>query len=598
MSAIQSGRSFLRSLVVGLHAAALGWCVAMPWQAAQAAQSDRQQAPFRLEALVDFPDDALTSPVPVTAKHIDAMMQRLKELGVRRVTWGYYGDGRGGYLIPTACRDQDWKNLALTYRQLGNPLKVAVEAGHRHGLEVYAYFKPYETGPAVMPPEGSPEAKHDGRLPHKGASLAWLDPFVVQHPQLRIKHRDPLPQTIKAIAVRAIRLTKSDAAPTRITKDRLEIWTSPNNYRYRRAGGVPELLQSVEKSPREVRDAEGRVLTRKGDPVRVLTLAGLNIQEKYVLVTTTFSDGVGDFTNSGIALLTALDGNGREIPGVFASGGAIWMGSMVDFRKGGLMFDYGFGASPVTLDRPNASGKQGFVAFTAGRNEYLPGALCETEPKVQKFWLSCLDEMIAAGVDGVDFREENHSTHTDFPEEYGYNPIVLKRCEGLAGNLEDNVARVRGEAYTDFLRQCKQRLSASGKRMRYNLQLDFLRPDPPACRLLAYPANLRFEWRRWLEEGLMDEANIRFYQLPFSAVFDDKIAQEIIAVCRQRGIPMCVNRYLHNETLPAEVQRVKNDGRFAGFIFYETQSFLKFDASGDCTLSNPAVQNAVDGLKK
>ena len=56
----------------------------------------------------------------------------------------------------------------------------------------------------------------------------------------------------------------------------------------------------------------------------------------------------------------------------------------------------------------------------------------------------------------------------------------------------------------------------------------------------------------------MDEANLRFYQLPFNAVFDDKIAQEMIAVCRRRSIPVCVNRYIHPDAaknLPAEIRR-------------------------------------------
>lgn len=563
---------------------------------------DQQTRQFRLEALVDFVDDALASPVPVTPQHVDAMMQRLKELGVRRVTWAYYGDGHGGYVIPVECNGERWKNLELTYKLLGNPLKVAVEAGHRHGLEVYAYFKPYETGPAVVIPEGSPEAKQNGLIPLQGGSLGWADPFVARHPDLRIQHRaEGLIDNAARPPVCSIRLTKRDAAPTRITKEHLQIWTSSNNYRYERVDVAPKFSDAVEESSREVCDQNGTILTRKGDPVRVLTLSGLNLRDKYLLVTTDFCDGPGDFSNAGTALLTALDEQDQRIPGVFATGRTIWLATMVDFRNGGLVFDHGRGDAMLTLDEANASGKKGFIAFTAGRNKYLPGALCETEPKVQEFWLSCLDEIIAAGVDGVDFREENHSTHTDFPKEYGFNPVVLERCQGLEGNLEENIARVRGEAYTDFLRKCKERLSANGRLMRYNLQLDYLRPDPPACRLLAYPANLHFEWQRWLKEGLLDEVNIRFYQLPFNAVFDDSVAQEMVAACRQRNIPMCVNRYIPQDAgkvLPAEIQRVKQDGRFAGFIFYETASFLKFDASGGCTLSNPAVQEAADRARE
>ena len=48
----------------------------------------------------------------------------------------------------------------------------------------------------------------------------------------------------------------------------------------------------------------------------------------------------------------------------------------------GLIFDYGWGSAPVTLDAPNGSDRSGFIAFTRGRNAFLPAALCETEPQV------------------------------------------------------------------------------------------------------------------------------------------------------------------------------------------------------------------------
>ena len=41
---------------------------------------------FTIEALVDFPDDAMSAPEPIGPAHIDAMMRRLVECGVRRVS--------------------------------------------------------------------------------------------------------------------------------------------------------------------------------------------------------------------------------------------------------------------------------------------------------------------------------------------------------------------------------------------------------------------------------------------------------------------------------------------------------------------------------
>ena len=561
---------------------------------------------FLLETLVDFPDDVTSNGRPLTELDIDALMAKLATLGIRRVSWAYYGDGHGGFINPKGYREDyqgEWDNYDATYRGLGNPLKVAVAAGHRHGLEVYAYFKPYETGPGYAFPEGSPEAKTWGVLDHKGGKIAWLDSFVRDHPQLRVKRRtDDLAPGVDSAPIKSIRLIKQDAAPTRIGQDDIQIWTSPNNFRYQPTRLPITMTNTVENARHEVRDIKGALLTRKGDPVRVLTLTGLDLLDKYVLVTTSLKDGTPDFSNSGVEIMQALDEAGREIPGVFATGGAIAFESSNDFRRAGLMFDHGFGAKVITLDAPNTNGKRGLIAFTRGRNEYLPGALCETEPAVRKFWLECLEEMIAAGVDGVDFREENHSTHTDYPHEYGFNEVVLAKARARPGELLANIAAVRGEAYTDFLRACKSRLAQAGKRMRYNLQLDYLRPDPPPERLLAYTLNLNLEWRRWIDEGLMDEAILRFFSLPPSVVFDDPIAREIITRCQAKGLPMTINRYVAQgfagSKLTDELQRFHQDGRFSGFIFYETYEFIKYGPTpGECEVSAPAVAAAAASVR-
>ena len=123
--------------------------------------SEGARPPFRLEALVDFPDDALKA--VITPAHVDSMMAALREMGVARVSWGYYGDGHGGYMLPSDLNDQ-WRNYSDTLRSLENPLRVAVEAAHRHGLELYAYYKPYETGPGISLPDGSPEGRGFGRI--------------------------------------------------------------------------------------------------------------------------------------------------------------------------------------------------------------------------------------------------------------------------------------------------------------------------------------------------------------------------------------------------------------------------------------------------
>lgn len=564
----------------------------MPLAAITAAAIGAADAPaqdasdFRLEALTDFVDDALGA--TITHAHIKAMMARLREMGVTRVSWAYYGDGHGGYLVPAGI-DALWQNLADTYSGLGNPLKVAVEAAHANGIECYAYYKPYETGPAVALAEGSPEARAFGRVPQRGAWLTWFDPFVVKNPHLRIRHRpDETIADMSDVPICSIKLTKSDDSPTRVTVEHLQIWSSELNCRYQPLDIEFSVTEAVEPSPRDVRDINGTLLTRKGDRVRTLTLSGFELSDPCILVTTDFTDGPGDFGNAGADLLSAFDSEGNEIPGVFFTGAMIYMRERIDFRNWGVIFDCGYGRQRAVLDAPNAAGNAGAIGFTRGRNEYLPGALCETEPEVRAFWLSCIREMLDAGVDGIDFRVENHGTHTEFPEEYGFNQVILDECARRGQTDLSTIAAVRGEAYTEFLRQAKLLIGSRGKRMRINLNIDWFRPDRPANRALAYPANMDFDWRTWVDEGLLDEAIMRMFQFPFDALFDDAVAREMIERCRERGIPLTVNRYV-KPTAPDEFTRTRADGRFAGFILYETASYLRFTPEGGCNRVNDNV---------
>jgi len=229
---------------------------------------------------------------------------------------------------------------------------------------------------------------------------------------------------------------------------------------------------------------------------------------------------------------------------------------------------------------------QGCLALARGRNAYLPGALCESEPAVQDFWLSCVREMLDDGVDGIEFRVENHSSHTDTPEDYGFNQVVLDRVPDDSHDMLADISRVRGEAYTRFLRRAKQAISTAGRKMRVNLNVDWFRPpeDRPRSRKLAYPANIDFDWSRWVGEGLLDEAMLRPFGKPFASVFDgDEVARDMVEVCAKHDVPVTVNRYVWcNAGLLDELKRALHDGRFSGFVLYETWSFMGFTPDGEC----------------
>ena len=110
---------------------------------------------FLLSATVDFPDDVGFG--VYTPEFLDRMMALLGGLGVRRVYWLYYGD-----VDPAS----EWAGTMIDYmkygratlERIGEPVRAAVPVAHRHGLELYAVLKPYNTGLSGTYPEGSPQA--------------------------------------------------------------------------------------------------------------------------------------------------------------------------------------------------------------------------------------------------------------------------------------------------------------------------------------------------------------------------------------------------------------------------------------------------------
>ena len=579
---------------------------------------------FVLETLVDFPDDALSTTVPVTRAHIENLFDNLQALGVTRVIWAWYGDGRAPWIMPDIAggleqpgltQDQNqWANYAQTLAQMSSPLAVAAEVAHARGMEVYAYFKPYETGPGAAIPNGFAFLHPEKSLPTTGGRLVWLDPFVAENPHLRLQRYAPPAVNDAGRTISSIRLTKSDDAPTRIKADAIRVWVSDDNASYRPLAQAFTFSDSVEPSPDDVFDIYDNRVTAKGAPVRVLTLSGLSIDAPFIAVTTTFTDGTPDFSNAWHRLVQPRDEAGQPIEGVYATGRAIWFAEAEQFPVGGLMFDTGRGPEVVAIDQPTSPlsnakkqlanwakrhhpalakldidsqvdpARGGVIGWARGRCDRLSGALCETSAEVRAFWLSCIRTILDAGVDGIELRVENHSSHTDFPHEYGFNPEVLSQVEDKSQLADLESARkavtpIRTEAYTQFVRDAHALTQARGKVLRTNLNLDWFRPrsERPGSRKIAYPDNINFDWQTWIAEGLVDAAMLRMFARPLDDVWaGEATAKAMIDACQQHGIPLTVNRYVWvNEGLADDLQRVREDGRFAGFVLYEVWSFAQ-----------------------
>lgn len=562
--------------------------------------------PFVLSATVDFPDDVI--PGPYDARLLDELMGTLKSMGVRRVYWLYYGDVEPeSFWAGSLYENPQIPYGTQTIEAIGEPLKAAVPVAHRHGLEIYGVLKPYNTG--MSGTNGPSSGRRLSGIEQIGGAVPQVIPFLEKYPHTRLRRR-PDTRASHGASVRKIRLLKRDDSPTRIRPENLQLWTSEDNGRYTRLDAALSVTERVEPAPREVRNYYGDLVVAKGTPVRTLTIDGLNIHERFVVVTTDFTDEDGDFVNTACGMVEAYgDDLGTPLPVVVASRGAVWNGPR-NLGDNSPDYDSGMGHFEIPLDvNASAEGgnhfwdrmaRGGLVGFAQGKNNYLPGTVSEVYPEVHRLWDGWVDRILETGVDGIDIRVSSHGSLVDEPWEYGFDePVVeayrMKYDADPWGSDNDLVrfSQLRGEHFTSFMRRTSNRARSMGRKMQAHIHTEAFRPDIVHGQIMGFPPNTHFAWQDWMRNGLLD--GITFRMSWFEALEDmpgtppvrsrlsnalrDPVAVEALELALELGIPAYMNRYIEravgDQEYLSDWKTAMQDERFAGFDLYESACFIR-----------------------
>ena len=592
-----------------------------------------RKSPFILSATVDFPDDVIYG--TYTPELLNRMMVQLKEIGVTRIYWLYYGDvEKDSYWAGgnSTLDDPIFPYGQQTFRNIGEPLKAAVPFAHAHGLEIYGVLKPYNGGAACTYPEGASESGASNVLTRIGGPLMRTIPFLERYPDTRVQRRPIEIQTNNDnTKIRKIRLLKKDDSPTRVRGTDIQIWTSESNFKYKRKQIDFTVKETVEPAPREVRNYYGNIITKEGAPVRILTIEGLNLSDQYIAITTGLK-GKGDFVNTAVGMVEAYGDGPEPLWVVVATRGAIWVLPR-DFSEYGLDFDCGLGTYETSFDDQNNqrddSGNWkwmlagGVIAFARGKNEYLAGTPCEAYPEVRRLWSGWAQRIIDSGVDGIDVRISAHGSLTNEPSEYGYNKIIVdefKKKYGKAPDASDTdmslLAELRGEHFTSFIRETSKSIRSAGGKMQVHVHTEAFRRNPCHGQMMGFPDNIRFDWKSWVTEGLLDGVTFRtswFEGLedrpenpPFRSrlvnALDDPYAKESLTTLVNAGIPAYLNRYFQrsvgDEEYLADLENVYLDERFAGFDLYEFSEMARANPEGTTLNSHQGRMEMVMGKAK
>jgi len=131
------------------------------------------------------------------------------------------------------------------------------------------------------------------------------------------------------------------------------------------------------------------------------------------------------------------------------------------------------------------------------------------------------DYLVERGYDGVTFYTYVENFQMRYMDEFGFNePVVteFKKRHGIDIRTETfdpkALAELRGEYVTQFLRELHASLAAAGKKLCVRISPDAADSHMPelwraAGKVkLSTAGNIRMDWERWVQEGLVDELNV------------------------------------------------------------------------------------------
>jgi len=518
--------------------------------------------------------------------HIDSLMAYVAGLGATRMNWvfagfnGRYDNYPGGFDL----------------------IREAVDAAHRHGLEFFITFKPFEGAIPQPLPLTLPHGEGCGAVWDERGIYPRCDPFAAANPHLRIERR-PGTHAFSG-SLRGIRLIKADDKPTRIKASHLSIWTSKTQNHFERYEGPVHFTETIER----------RHVFPSWRDCRVLTLDGLNIPEdhRYIIVRCELADASGDFTNERRAMLEVVNDQSQLEPWTHSGGpynfdkdfdGHLWCNFWQEITEYGRRDDvrnilgdreaarphfedaFNFGSSDVT--KQHTLDGLGYFAFMRGRPRYLHGALHPIYPEVREHWLDDIRFCIDRGADGADIRLSNHSTHSNEPWEYGFNAPVLERAGG-SDDLEV-IARVNGDSFTLFLQEAAKLLHEHGKQIGIHLNATMLERDARGT-LSRMPANFDWQWRKWVID-IVDQVQLK--SMHMVREWDaHRLADIYTAVANAAGKPVsfissnkevdfCDHKGgIGHDRVRWEMDFVRNHPRIDTYELYETAQLARLDDTG------------------
>jgi hypothetical protein len=549
--------------------------------------------PLELEAVVDFADDLHYG--AYTSAMFEQLFDEYQRWGLRRVHWMYNGGTRRGWW--RNAHVGIWEHFQQTVQNIGGEILPHVVAlARQRGIELYGLWKPFELGHMLCTaPPGSDAARTRGKLLRRGGWIYWIADVAQQRRDLMMCRKPGTFGLARTDPITRLELVKEDDRPIGFGTGDLQLFVSDDNASYRPYRGAVRVSQNVVDYPLwEHTPGGGRALDRRRR-CRVISLDQLHITSPYVVIVA--PGGKRSFANTLVNLLHVHGELGEDrlltyglkqrVPHLDYDIATATRsnGSGRDFLDVGIEFDVLPGTPSACLAGFDAIAQRhvldsgdGILAFARGKDRDTAACMSPAFEQTRALWMGWVDDMLAYGVDGVDLRVRHHHSHLTWGE-FGFETPVRDAFLDRHGvdiwttDAFDPAAlrRLRGEFYTQFYREVRQRLRQAQRPLRLHVSTTMdIEPQ------LGGAMNMHFDWRKWLDEGLADSITLK------EIYPETSLADEVLAVARRHGVPVYFSpfgntiwRSGRGAALLAERLDLAQRAGCDGFQLYESCSVIR-----------------------
>jgi hypothetical protein len=520
-----------------------------------------EKRPFRLCMTYDMPDNVI--PNHYTPERLRQEVRMLADWGIRRLDWLDYSD------FPGLWDARLWGTGAvLTFRHCGDLLRLAVQVAKEHGLEFFGLLKPFDigfNGPGELVRRAGMVRDIENRplmvVPPIARHQEWT---MRAHPEWCLRPAPP---------ITSLRLFSNQPFRRLSPKD-IRLWTSQDNRTFQRCRRGFVIRQGVLDRPHCRWSPAGNIPEEGTFRNWRLELSGLSLDAPLVVLEVTGKQTA--LGNQAFVLAEAVDSAGLAFPvlpsteGDLSRGFAFWKEWPGWNNRTERVFEhYTWRGQPMAL--------------ALHKLDNLPTLLEPAFEGARQVWLARLRRMLDAGADGVGIRTLCHHNACAEWLRYAFaEPVRSAFRERYGREVRpeeadyEAIRRIRGEFYTAFLRDAKALVDRYGKKLSVHLESGI---EVPPC--LDSRMQLQLDWETWLQEGLVDQIDLKFWcsQSPF-------VHEKVLPLARKRGVPVTIidrNSFLRSARgveLAERLIREAYEAGFSGYSFYETADYVQLNPEG------------------